>query len=62
MAENRGIDCNGIGGSAQELMEDYIARDFEASVDVCHGRIEYDRLWDKQQPAPASPPGHLTAC
>ena len=41
MAEDRGIDCNRIGGSAQELMEGYIAGDFEASVDVCHGLTEY---------------------
>ena len=47
-AQDNGLDCNDIGGTAQDVVESYIARKFAVSAAVCHRRIEADRLWGKQ--------------
>jgi hypothetical protein len=39
------IDFEDLDTGAKEIVENYVAREFEVSSDVIHRRIEKDDLW-----------------
>lgn len=43
--KQNGVKFDEIESGAREIVESYIARDFEVSSDVIHRRIEKDELW-----------------